>query len=260
MCAREEGLRQAIGHLLVVDQHAHMATREQRVLPADTSCGEGSVPFMMASRSASGRGDRAAGGGEHVVGDRLGARDHGARMVGAEGGQRRRARVPARPRTGRRWRGRSRHARGRSCRECRAAMASATRGMVAGSYQRCGLRVVSGRPSRCCTSITCRPGRAGRGQDPVGPGCRSRARSPPRARRRRALAATLGTGLEAVRVGVGVALDRARGDVGARPPGGSRRRMVLDADGRGGVRRHRKQQGQSEQGGARLDHARNRIT
>src|SRR5580704_921388 len=35
-------------------------------------------------------------------------------------------------------------------------MAFATLGMVVGAYHRCGLGVLSGRPSRCCTTITLR--------------------------------------------------------------------------------------------------------
>ena len=35
-------------------------------------------------------------------------------------------------------------------------MAFATAGIVAGEYHRCGFGVQSGRPSRCCTSITLR--------------------------------------------------------------------------------------------------------
>ena len=38
-----------------------------------------------------------------------------------------------------------------------AAIASATLGIVAGSYHRCGLGVESGSSSSCCTSMTVRP-------------------------------------------------------------------------------------------------------
>ena len=48
------------------------------------------------------------------------------------------------------------------CAGCRAdrsaAMALATAGIVFGSYHRCGFGVLSGRPSRCCTTITLRFG------------------------------------------------------------------------------------------------------
>ena len=37
-------------------------------------------------------------------------------------------------------------------------MALATAGMVVGEYHRCGFGVLSGSPSRCCTSITLRSG------------------------------------------------------------------------------------------------------
>ena len=37
-------------------------------------------------------------------------------------------------------------------------MALATAGMVDGEYHRCGFGVLSGRPSRCWTSITLRSG------------------------------------------------------------------------------------------------------
>src|SRR6185437_6191128 len=37
------------------------------------------------------------------------------------------------------------------------ATAAATAGIVLESYQRCGLGVLSGSPSKCCTSITLRP-------------------------------------------------------------------------------------------------------
>ena len=36
------------------------------------------------------------------------------------------------------------------------ATALATAGIVAGEYQRCGFGVLSGRPSRCCATITLR--------------------------------------------------------------------------------------------------------
>ena len=53
---------------------------ENRLSWSDTSCGDGSTPFMMSAWKPNGVRLRVPGGLQHVVADRLGGRHRGARV------------------------------------------------------------------------------------------------------------------------------------------------------------------------------------
>src|ERR1700733_3026374 len=122
---------------------------------SETYCGAGSTPFMTSAWKAKGVRLRvpAAWSGYSQTGSVVATGVPGYRTLNAAirryQGCRDRSNAAARAVKYARWAG------WRAARS--AATAFATAGMVVGLYHRCGLGVLSGRPSRCCTSTTLRP-------------------------------------------------------------------------------------------------------